>query len=81
MSETNNDLPAIDKVENSGAVVKKKSEFRKFMDVFIKRDAMSLKNDFIRNWLVPQLQYMVMDGVNTFLGNMFEIDKRQSHHQ
>lgn len=74
MSETNNDLPAIDKVENSGAVVKKKSEFRKFMDVFIKHDAKSLKDDFVRNWLVPQIQYMVMDGVNTFLGNMFEMD-------
>ena len=65
MSETKND---------SGAIVKRKSEFRKFMDVFIKRDAMSLKDDFVQNWLVPQLQYMVMDGVNTFLANMFDVN-------
>lgn len=64
--------PPMEKVEGVNASVKKKSTLGKFMDNFIRKDFNTMSEEFINQWLIPQLQGMIIDGVNNWLQNMFD---------
>lgn len=64
--------PPMEKTEGINATVKKKSAFGKFMDNFIRKDFSTMSDEFINQWLIPQLQAMVIDGVNNWMQNMFD---------
>lgn len=57
---------------NIKASVKKQSVVQKFLDNFIRRDFATMRDEFMNEWLIPQLQTMVIDGVNAWLQSMFD---------
>lgn len=63
----------VEKVISGNARVKKKSEIRKFTDLFISDDASSLKEKLLFDVLVPSITGMLSDffhtGIDTLFGN------------
>lgn len=69
--EEENKYPPMEK-SNIKASIKKQSAVKKFLDNFIRRDFATMRDEFVNEWLIPQLQGMVIDGVNTWLQSMFD---------
>lgn len=65
--------PPIEKIEGANATVNKPSPWKKFMNSFFQRDIKSVSGEFVDTWLIPQLQYLVVDGVNSILESIFGI--------
>ena len=82
--ETNKPVPAkrVEKVISGTAKVKKKSEIRKFTDVFLQEDMDSVKNYIIMDVVIPAIKTAICDvvknGVDMLLYGESSIQQRKS---
>lgn len=69
--EDTSKYPKMKKMEIK-ASARKPSVLQKFFDNFIRKDFAVMRDDFIEQFLIPQLQGMIIDGVNMWLQSLFD---------